>query len=296
MTHPEDTSLRDDLDLRKHLQRIFNSWRFLVPVMFVAALVTAGVELFLPPVYTASAVVVVPAYATNGIDPTDYLKSEDIRDAVLAKPGIRADIVSRLNIAADRQSESIFRITVTDSDPDRAALGANTWAEEGIKWVKQKLLSADRSWLNKTEDDLTEADRKLLLFLESNGLNVYSIIDLRIYEGMYSAGDFTPASAEEPLVLRLSVRRQLRSLLRAQSNASQTYNDAQERYRQHQLMLQTNSPTILINATPASAPVRPRILSVLRDAGLAAVLGLLAGVILVLAWDWWKKPAGKEAR
>jgi capsular polysaccharide biosynthesis protein len=295
MNQPARVIADDDLDLRIYLKRITPQWPFLLFISLASAVITAAVNLLLPPVYEATAVLTIPAYATNDAYAANLLLSDGIYQAVLAKQGVGADILDRVKIKADNRDEATYRITVQAPTASQAALEANAWAEESIKWVKQRLISVDRAWMNKTKSDLESAESDLLQFLDSHGLNAYSILELRYYEGMYAPDVFPASAGEGPLALHSAVRLELRKLLRAQSNAASAYADALDRYQKHQLALQTDSPGIVNRAETTEEPIRPQILPVAKSSLIALVLGFLAGIILILFRAWWKNPTAPPA-
>jgi uncharacterized protein involved in exopolysaccharide biosynthesis len=286
----------DDLDLRIYLKKIIHHWPFLLFLSLAAAILTVAINFILPPVYEATAVLVIPQYATNDVYSANLLQSDAVYKAVLAQPNIGAEILDRITITADQEDKVTYSITVQASNPSQAVLETNTWAEEGIKWIKQRLINSDRAWVNKTKEGMESADRDLLQFLDANGLNAYSVIDLRFYEGTYSPDEYTPVELQEPLALKASVRIELRNLLRAQSNAAGIYADALDRYNRHQMQLQVNSPVIIRHAQNPDEPVRPQLPSVLKNALLALVLALAAGIVIILAGDWWKNPSNQPAQ
>jgi hypothetical protein len=221
--------------------------------------------------------------------------SDGILEAVQARPGIAPDVDSRVELTVERD-QLTCRITARAPEGDQAALEANAWAEESIKWIRQSIGSADRSWLKKTRDDLTQADRALLEFLDRQGLGGYSLIDLRYYEGMISPNDFNYIPAAVGPNLGVSVREELRQLLRDQANAANLFSDAQDRYNKHQLQLQTNSPEILSSAQPPNHPIHPQPMFTFRNTALAAFFGAIAGMLFILAQEWWKAPAAAEVK
>src|SRR4030042_3877386 len=97
---------------------------------------------------------------------------------------------------------------------------------------------------------------------------------------MYPMEEYPPATLQEPLALNASVRVEFRKLLRAQSNAATAYSDARDRFDAHQLNLQTNSPIIVNHALPPEEPIRPQVLSVVKNAAIAMVLALMAGITI----------------
>jgi hypothetical protein len=284
----------DELDIRMYLERLIPHWPFLLGVSLASAIVTVAINILLPPVYEATAVLTIPVYATNDVYAANLLLSDGIYQSVLANHDVGADILDRLKIKADNKDEATYRITVQAPTASQAVLEADAWAEESIKWVRQRLISADRSWMNKTRSDLESAETDLLQFLDSHGLEGYSILELRYYEGMY-APDVFPATAEEPLTLPSAVRLELRKLLRTQSNAASAYADALNRYQEHLLALQTNSPAVVNSPQTPEEPVRPQALQVLKSSALALVLGFMAGIVLVLLLTWWKKSSDQPA-
>jgi uncharacterized protein involved in exopolysaccharide biosynthesis len=287
----EKTSRDEDIQLRKYLEQILARWPFLLILTLAAAILALVINMLIPPVYSATAVISIPAYINGNASNVNLLQSDDILSAVKEKPGIPNDILDHLTIAADDQDRTTLRITVEANTGEQAALEANTWAEEGIKWLKQNYLNPNRQWVTKTKADLESADRALLDFLKVHNLDQYTLIDIRIYEGMYSPDSSELAGAPSPLELSSEVRLQLRSLLRAQGNAAGLYSDALDNYNKRQLQIQSNGPAVLQRAIVPDKPPQHQTLTLIKYMVLAAAMGLLAGIVFVLIWDWWRSSA-----
>ncbi|MBN1439869.1 MAG: hypothetical protein JW929_10710 [Anaerolineales bacterium] len=281
----------DTLDLRVYVGRIIHRWPFLLFLSLATAIITFVGSYLLPPVYEATAVLTIPGYATNEVYSANLLMSESIHKAVLTKPDIGADILDRITITADKDDKVTYSITVKANNPSQAVLEANTWAEEGIKWIKQKLQNSERAWMNRTKAELEATELELLQFLEVNGLSEYSLIDIRFFEGTYSPNEYVPVVFPEPLDLNASDRAELRILMRAQSNAAEMYAEALDRYSRHQMQLQVNGPMIINHAQIPDEAASPQFLSVMKNAALALVLTSAIGIFIILLWGWWKEPS-----
>ncbi len=283
------TSLLDnDLNLHFYWERISRSWLILAFFCLAAVVPTAIISLLTTPQYKATAVVSIPAYLLGDAPITDLLQNDDIIQTIKAEQGMAPDVAKQISITSDKWGKSIFQINARARRADQAAAEANAWADASIQWLEQNFLNPNRVWLKKTQNDLNDADAKLLEFLEAHDLNQYSLIDIRIYEGMLAPTDFNYPSGGVPLELNPSVREPLRGLLRTQSNAAANYSDALDSYNKHQLQLQINGPAVLNRAQPPaySAPRQPQ--QALKYSAFALLIGLVAGILVILVAGWWK--------
>ncbi len=243
MEKPSGSTSRKDVNLRGFLARIIHRWPFFGALCLLAVVPTVILTLLTHPVYEATAVLSIPSYATNDTYSANILLNDNIIKAVGSKPGMASDILTHIIINADNKDKTTYRITVQADSGAQAALEANTWAEQGIRWISQNLLGQDRPWANKTRTDLKNADQKLLDFLEAQNLTQYSLIDLRIYEGLYSPGDFSSYTPPlEPLDLSSDTHLELGNLLRDELNAANNYADAVKSAQQR--------PTAVANQRP----------------------------------------------
>jgi hypothetical protein len=287
--------LDDDLNLRFYLEKFSRQWAILAAFCLAAVIPTAVISWLNPPEYSATVVVTIPAYATGEIYAANLLQNDDIIEAVQAVSGMAPNVIRRITITPDVKDKITFRITDRARSAEQAAREANAWADEGIKWIRQNLLNNDRTWLKKSQDALNSADDKLLKFLDAHELNQYSLIDLRVYEGMIAASDVASAFGAEPIALNAPVREELRGLLRDQANAAGNYSDAMDKFNKQQLQIQTNSPLILNRAQPPLRPINPQPMQTIKYSALALFFGLLAGILFLLMAEWWKNPAGLPA-
>ena len=290
MDKPIASKLEDDLNLRSFVLTILHHWRILAIFCLAAALPTAAVSWLTPVEYRATVIVSIPDYLIGKAPIVSLLQSDEICQAVQSEKGMAPDVVGRISILTNQSGKSVYEISDRASQPDQAAAEANAWADASIQWLVQNFLNEDRIWLKKTQTDLDDADGKLLEFLDANALNKYSLIDLRIYEGMVAPSDFNYPSGDQTLALEAPTRETLRALLLAQANAAAKYSDAQDNYNQHQLQLQTNGPEVLNRAIPPEQSGNDRLIAVLKNSALALLIGLLSGILIVFILEWWKAP------
>jgi uncharacterized protein involved in exopolysaccharide biosynthesis len=278
----------DELDLRRSLRLILKSWRLLLMFCLAAVIAAVAINLFQPLEYSASAALRIPGYALKTTVGDDLLLSEEVQKAVLGTAGVGADVLRRTVISSDKKNSTLYVITVTAPSSRQAVLEADAWADEGVKWIRQQLITSNRAWLNKSKADLESSELDLLHFLDSHGLADYSILDLRAYEGMIDPSVYGSESGREPLSLPSATRSELRKLLRAQSNAASVYTNALDSFVQVQSQLQTNSPSVLSHGRISSSPNRSLAATLLKTSLSALVISLLAGVGFVLFREWWK--------
>lgn len=281
------STLEDDLHLHAYLSILFRYWPVLLIFVLAAGIPAAVISATGRPVYEATAVVALPGYCTGDAYSKHFLLFDGIRDAVELNPDIPPGVDKRITVTTIERDRYLYRITGSAPSAEQAALEANTWADETIKWYRQKLLSSSRAWLNKVQADLIAEDQKLLDFLQTHGLDGYSLVDLRMYEGLTGPSDFDYPSSGEPLQLSPTLRQELRALLRSQSFAAGKYSDAVQTYTQLQLQLQTDSPAVLNLAQPPNHPLESPVAQTAKNAALAAALGLIVGILAVLFREWW---------
>jgi len=292
---PAASAFDDDLDLRYPVKKILGRWWILLAFALAAAAPAAIVSLLIQPEYEATAVLAIPSYITGDSIYSTVLMNDEIHQAVLAQAGVSSGVAGRITVAGNPKDRLIYRVTGLSSDPKQAALEANAWAEECINWIRQEYLEFERTWMEKTRNDMDEAERQLLDFIAAHGLSEYSMNDLLFYEGIISPSMYDYPSTGEPLNLSAAVRQELRTLLRNLSDAESAYAAARKTFTEHQTQFQSDSPAVTNRARTPERPIHPQPAYALTNAALAALAGIIAGILFILVADWWKKPAASKA-
>jgi len=145
----------DEIDLRALLETLWQGRTLIVISTLVTALLALGISLLLPRQYTASAFVFVgppPIEFSKSISETDLILSPAVPDIksvteMASAPGLlqsvlQDEVVSAAlaektlleefagRVKAEALGKDQIRLRVTDTDPNRAALIASTWARK----------------------------------------------------------------------------------------------------------------------------------------------------------------------
>jgi len=157
----EDRYPEDEIDLRAYIQVLIKHWWFVVGAAGLAAVISAAIGSRVPPVYEATAGVVItqsraelslePKYKTTegelGIDRRTAL------GALVQNAAIASEVIDRLGdrlppemhdvawlmgmVKGDVGKSDFVQIKVSSSSPVRAAMVANAWGAEYEKYVNQ---------------------------------------------------------------------------------------------------------------------------------------------------------------
>jgi len=159
----------DEIDLRQYIDVIIRGWKLIVATALIAAVAAAVVSFSMPPVYEARAGVIIsrvrsqvmfePSMVTLSDEDMSGLRVDTkARQSTLAalgrSPAVEAEVIRRLEDALSPEERRVggllengievevakgemIEITWRDQDPARAALIANTWAEEYERYVNK---------------------------------------------------------------------------------------------------------------------------------------------------------------
>lgn len=256
-----------DLDLREYLRVLRRrKWTIALAAGIVVA-VALGSALLQTPVYQASAELLLQARSTESlfdpqtgqrVDPVrlmqteiQVMKSEPVRNAVKERLGVAPNV----SVAPVGQTD-VLRVRAQSTDPKRAALVANTYAQAYIDYRRKQAV-----------DDLLAASQEVQE--KVSGLQVQ--IDALTNQ----LNDIDPKSGAET---RSRIQGQIAQLVSQQALFRQKLDELQV-----DAALKTGGAQLV---TPASTPTSPSAPQPVRTATVALVVGLVFGVGLAFLYDF----------
>jgi len=266
VTPPDQTT---ELDLRDYVRVLRRRWKLVVLVVAGFIGVALLVSFIQTPVYSAHAEVFLEAPAGEDVftgaavrsDPGRALLNEvrliegdDVRKLVQERLGSTLPVRARGVTNTD-----MINVTVESSDPTKAAVMANNYAQAYVDYRQQLKIDA----LRKTSDEL---DKRILDLTQQN-----LTIDARIKEIKAAPSDQTDSE-----VFSLST----------QSNANLvSQNSLKETLQKVEIArnLATAQATITEHATAPSSPIKPQ---PILNAMVAVVVGGLVGVGLAFLLEY----------
>jgi succinoglycan biosynthesis transport protein ExoP len=148
----------EEIDLSVYIDVLIKYWKWMAGITVVAAITAAIVSFVLPPVYQATALVVItkPQYQMQ-FDPrfqTVPFEQRSMPFKAYAALATNSELLEHLSVALESHLEpeermgameattskddpSLIELTVNNSDPDQATLIANTWADLYIQWINE---------------------------------------------------------------------------------------------------------------------------------------------------------------
>ncbi|HWV24617.1 MAG TPA: polysaccharide biosynthesis tyrosine autokinase [Thermomicrobiales bacterium] len=264
-----------DLDLRQ-LMRIGRRWWWVLILLPVVAASSAYIASDRQtPLYSASAVLRINPPASSGLDQSAFNVSQNLGEtyrSLITFTPVLDRVVKKLDLPYDSDelrskttastvtNTQLVRVSVSDTDPDRAALIANTIASEFVAYNAEEVSNQIQTQLSDVNSQITDTEGKLATVdAEITQLNVPAnsndastqarISDLRVQQAQLQA--------------RLDTLRQQSTSIASDAMSSQ---------------VQISIPE------PAKPPTTPYAPQTKRSALLGAFVGLLlgAGVVALL--------------
>ncbi len=243
-------------------------WLILLGTLICAG-ATYGISRSLPPVYQASALIQVNGtgnssnndiYSDQAAAVGDALlitSTDVLRVAAQQVPGTTLAQLQSAVSASPKSGSQVIEVRAKAADPQQAAAIANAVVRVFIQLQVQKTTAGLQSYLNQLSQNLDAAKANV----SSAQKKLAQLQDIGA-----SADQIT--HQEEVL-----------------DSYQESYNSLLASYRQAQLQQQQASTMLIVaqTATPPSEPVSPR---VLLNTLVAAALGLLLMLVLVLLLDW----------
>lgn len=190
----------DEINLREILKALLRyKWVILATGILLAVAVFLVAKLLLPKEYQATAyLIITKPITTTNLDPriqtvpqlpdsksiTDLTRTDDLVEAVLKSPEVSALFVEQISTQSLKDLLSValvgnnqLRLTVSDTNPQRAATIANAWAVLTVARLNS-LFGTDTTSLTTIEAQVEEArqawdtaEQALLAYLPNSDLN-----------------------------------------------------------------------------------------------------------------------------
>ncbi len=194
--------MEDEIDIREYVLTLVRHWRLIVGLTLAAAVMAFAVSSFLPKQYAASATIAItnPRYVLQFDPRIETVTNVQINakaylglatsDAVLAQlleaPAVASLIdgngtlenLRRMLAAKAGGDPSLVVLTVTDTDPARAAAIANAWAELYVAYIgdvygqNQQNQTFFETQVTEAAGRLKQAEADLVAYQAINSANV----------------------------------------------------------------------------------------------------------------------------
>ena len=124
--------MENEIDLRKYIDVLLRHWKLIVGITVIAVFITGLVSFLSPSVYEARATVMISQTEQKKL--LSLARSPHVATAVIEQLGGRLKprelkTGSILNMVETRASDTFLEITVSNTDPEKAAAIANAWSE-----------------------------------------------------------------------------------------------------------------------------------------------------------------------
>lgn len=307
--------MEDEIDLRELVLTLLQGWKTILAVTLLAGAAAFGFSKLQPEVYEAQTYLAVDAKALKlSIAPESLLLSDHVRELAAEEAGMAAadmpqpvlgdgEELPSITVTPEGESRTIFALTVRGEDAVYVRDAASAWGEAGVLAVNE-LVNPYLEQEAESYEELAEADRALLQYLEGEGLASWSWTDLALLTGFgeqpsillsqglqYGSGDGAVYSAGELPAVSVDQRGEIIRLMRARADAEMSYVLIREQAEAVGYALATSPPRVLNQPVLPESPVEPQ---TLRNTSFGIVLGGMAGVMLVFVLDWFREPEETE--
>lgn len=281
----------DEIDLRGVINALLAGKKLILVVTILAGFAAFGVSVVRPKQYEAVSQVAItqpvfmpvlstsillatnpPAVSVNPRLPdVKALKDLALADDLLFEvAGVTRVTKGTSTFDIVAPSSTQLRLSVTDTDPKRAADLANRWGE-AIAHRLNDLIGVDDTDLTKLQTQLTDADATWQKLSQS--------IDEVARSNRFNASG-TESEAVRYQLARLNAQRDV---------AFSAYQALSRQVQEVRIFLAENGNTarVFAKAVVPEEPVGPH---PKLNAALGAVLGLMLSIFYVLARAWWREP------
>lgn len=183
--------MESELSVQYYLAVVLRQWKVVVVVFVIATLAAAGASFVQQPSYRATVTLVEQTYEffdaprLASLDRTAVklypalARTAAVEERVIEAIGSSLSpaemtpgaLMSAVTVHEDRDNPALFRIRVVSNSPQKAALIANTWAEQHIEEANSFQL-AWNSELEAIEQGLGDAEAALTAFRQETGLGL----------------------------------------------------------------------------------------------------------------------------
>ena len=165
------------MDVYEYTDAIAKHLGLILVLTMLAIFVAAVINLFIPPVYEATAIMSIPRVSPLPL--ASVVRSTEIEAQVISALSSRSSVFPTGEIPARliqdveiTEGQNMIRITVRADDANKAALIANTWAGLAAERVSEAQLNEEEH-LKIAEQNLAAADEALHAFEQKYGFGLF---------------------------------------------------------------------------------------------------------------------------
>ncbi|MBC8262974.1 MAG: hypothetical protein H8E47_02480 [Anaerolineales bacterium] len=166
------------MDINEYLDAIARHLGLILVLTLLAMLVAAIINIFIPPIYEATAILSVPELSPS-VPIVSLIKSNEVERQVIASLSTRNPIFpggqvpeGLIHDVEVNERPNMVRITARSDTPQRGALIANTWANFAVEQISAAQLKGGQQ-LKTAEQNLEMANEALKTFEEEYGFGLF---------------------------------------------------------------------------------------------------------------------------
>ena len=166
------------MDINEYLDAIARHLGLILVLTLLAMLVAAIINIFIPPIYEATAILSVPELSPS-VPIVSLIKSNEVERQVIASLSTRNPIFpggqvpeGLIHDVEVNERPNMVRITARSDTPQRGALIANTWANFAVEQISAAQLKGGQQ-LKTAEQNLEMANEALNAFEKEYGFGLF---------------------------------------------------------------------------------------------------------------------------
>ena len=166
------------MDINEYLDAIARHLGLILVLTLLAMLVAAIINIFIPPIYEATAILSVPELSPS-VPIVSLIKSNEVERQVIASLSTRNPFFpggqvpeGLIHDVEVNERPNMVRITARSDTPQRGALIANTWANFAVEQISAAQLKGGQQ-LKTAEQNLEMANEALKTFEEEYGFGLF---------------------------------------------------------------------------------------------------------------------------
>jgi capsular polysaccharide biosynthesis protein len=290
----EELYYDDEIDLREIVLTLLKGWKVILLMTVLIGVSAFGYSKLQPPVYEATATILVDQ---NSLalkrSPASLFSGDEARQLVADKLEIPVTSLPSATIANDKTDTTLFTITVQSANAQQAANIVNAWADTGLGLIDIQLEEAS-AYLDMEITNFEKADLILVNYLGEHELSSWTWADLSVLTGVVNS-DYLSAQSNPQELPEISDKERLEitQLMRARVAAEQAYDAALKQSILIAYDAAATPPAVLSYARTPTEPISPK---TLMNIALGLVLGSMLGVFGVFVAGWWRNSAAEEER
>lgn len=305
-----ESNPNDANDLQNFIVTLLQKWKWIVLVAVLFGAIAFSIGKLQTPIYKASSSVYINQEDLGlSINPILLIRSDYVRQRTAKPLDYPPDQLpciydqngkyqaGSINITLAARDKNAYTITLNCEDPQNALIVANAWAEASILEVQESLLlyqQEETTALN----DMRLAEQALIDYLDTNGLERWSFINLSLFTGVeFKEGinifvdqDDSVTTAQDLPIEELPTinpeqRYEIEQLMHAQIAAAKRYQYASDKSIETTFTYATNPPKVL---TYASAPTINDNSRIAVNTLIGCVTGIVSAIFWIYSKQWWQ--------